>query len=236
MLTRFLPTVTAAISLMTGAALSQSALSSNTDQGANPPSNVRQALAAASRGDRLLAAVPTRRAIAVDRGDAGSARSGAPGTIFRLGDIFEMRLGGVPMEEAQSFAAAYTIGGDGTVNIPLIGQVRALGLTQSQLEREIEKRFIDEKFFRWPTVTINVPISTRYVTVGGDVRSPNRIGWSADMTLLGAITTCGGPNEYAGDRINLIRDGKVIPYSRKKLQRDPALDPKVAPGDRIEIR
>jgi protein involved in polysaccharide export with SLBB domain len=111
-----------------------------------------------------------------------------------------------------------------------------VGLTQSQLEREIERRFVDEKFFRWPTVTINVPNQTRYVIVGQGVRAPNRIPWSADMTLLGAIATCGGPDEFAPDRINLIRDGKAVQYSRKKLQRNPDLDPKVAPGDRIELR
>ncbi len=233
MLTRFLFTLSAAISLTTGSALSQSSFSSNPERGASSPTGARRALATAGSADLLLAAVQTRRAIPVS---PGADRGPTNAAVFRLGDVFEMRLGGVPIEEAQSFAAAYTIGGDGTVNIPLIGQVRAVGLTQNQLERDIESRFIDGKFFRWPTVTINIPNQTRYVTVGGAVRAPNRIGWSADLTLLGAITTCGGPDEFGGDKVNLIRDGKVTQYSRKKLQREPALDPKLAPGDRVEIR
>lgn len=230
---RFLAVCNAGIALLTATASGQSSFSRNPGRATDP--EVRQALADASRTDRLVAAVPTRRAVAVDQG-TGTTRGAATGATLRSGDVFEMRLGGVPIEEATSFIAAYTIGGDGTVNIPLIGQVRAVGLTGSQLEREIEKRFIDGKFFRWPTVTINIPNQSRYAIVGGDVRAPNRIGWSADMTLLGAISSCGGFSEFAGDTINLIRDGKVIKYSRKKLQRDPALDPRLQPGDRIEVR
>jgi protein involved in polysaccharide export with SLBB domain len=61
------------------------------------------------------------------------------------------------------------------VNIPLAGHVRAVGLTQNQLEKAIEQKLVEAKIFRWPTATINVLPDSRAVTVGGSVRTPTRI-------------------------------------------------------------
>ena len=44
----------------------------------------------------------------------------------------------------------------------------------------------------------------------------------------------GGPAEFAGDKIRLIRDKKPQIFSRKKLTRNPELDPRLLPGDQIE--
>jgi protein involved in polysaccharide export with SLBB domain len=42
---------------------------------------------------------------------------------------------------------------------------------------------VDEKIFRWPTVTINMMNQARTVTIGGNVRGPGRQAWTADLTL-----------------------------------------------------
>ena len=159
-----------------------------------------------------------------------------PGATFRPGDAFELRMTGMPMEDSQMYALQFTIGTDGFVNIPLGGQVRAVGLTQSQLERAIEQRLIEQKIFRFPTATINVPAQARFVTVGGNVRGPNRIAWSSDLSILSAISAVGGPGEFAGDRVELIRAGKMSSFSMKKLRKDPLQDSKLVPGDQLELR
>lgn len=165
-----------------------------------------------------------------------AALANAPGTTFRPGDIFELQMSGMPAEDAMTYQKMFTIGGDGFVNIPYGGQIRASGLTQSQLEKAIERRLIDEKIFRWPTATINVPTSTRYVTIGGAVRAPSRMVWSADLTITSAISACGGPNEFASDKINLIRGGTVTQYRLKLLKKNPADDPRIQPGDQVELQ
>ena len=141
----------------------------------------------------------------------------------------------MPPEDAVSYSLMFTIGGDGFVNIPLGGQVRAAGLTQSQLERAIERRLIEQKIFRWPTATINVPTAARFVTVGGAVRGPSRQIWSPDLTITSAISMCGGPGDFASDKVNLIRDGTVTQYRLKKLKANPNLDPRLLPGDQVEL-
>jgi polysaccharide export outer membrane protein len=193
--------------------------------------------------DNALAATNTevRRAQPVARTAAPvpnvpSLGSGT-GATLRVGDTFELRMTGMPAEDASPYAAAFTISGDGFVNIPLGGQVRASGLTQSQLEKAIERRLIDEKIFTNPTAIISIPNQgARYVTVGGNVRAPNRQVWASDLTLLVAVEAAGGAGDFGGDKIELIRNGQKTTYSIKKLKKDPMDDPKLLPGDRLDLR
>jgi protein involved in polysaccharide export with SLBB domain len=158
----------------------------------------------------------------------------AGAAVFRSGDAFELRLSGMPAEDALPFALQFTIGTDGFVNIPLGGLVRAAGLTQSQLESAIEKRLVEKEIFTRPTATINVAPQSRFVTVGGQVRVPQRLPWTADLTLLSAISAVGGPADFAGGKIKLTRGGKVEIFTKKDLDRRPEKDPRLLPGDQIE--
>ena len=86
-----------------------------------------------------------------------------------------MRLGGVPQEYAADSAFPYTIGQDGTINVPLIGEIKAVGSTPSQLERAIQTKLVADKVFSHPTVLINVAQATRFVSINGGVRAPQRL-------------------------------------------------------------
>jgi polysaccharide export outer membrane protein len=185
--------------------------------------------------DPGLFAQTVKKAIPLNTADTTSELSQS--ATFRPGDSFEMSLGGVPAEtgDAQSFNKPYTVGGDGMINVPFAGLIRAAGLTQSQLEKAIQQKLIDGKIFRWPTITINVPERARLVTIGGQVRQPQRAFWSADMTLMSAINAAGGPADFAGDKVRLTRKQKVMVYSRKKLIKNPTEDPSLFPGDQIEV-
>lgn len=159
-----------------------------------------------------------------------------PGATFRANDTFRLSLSGMPAQEATQFDKPFTIGSDGYFNIPLAGQIRAQGLTQSQLERAIERKLIESDIFRFPTATIYVEAQTRFVTVGGAVRNPSRVPWSPDLTLLAAVSAASGGGDFAGDKIELIRGGKKSVFSRKRIEKDPTQDPRLMPGDRIEHR
>jgi polysaccharide export outer membrane protein len=147
-----------------------------------------------------------------------------------------MRISGIPAEDAAAFPTPITIGGDGMINITYAGQIRAAGLSQSQLEKAIEKRFVDGKFFRWPTVTINVMSQQRTVTVGGAVRAPGRQPWTADLTLMSALSAAGGPSDFASDKVNVIRNGAATQYRVKQLKKNPSADPKLMPGDQVDLQ
>jgi polysaccharide export outer membrane protein len=186
---------------------------------------VRRAEPVAPRAASVAKAVPVA---------APAAGEGRGNVVLRAGDSFQLRLSGMPAEDAAAFPPEYTIGQDGMINITYAGQIRAAGLTQSQLERTIENRLVSEKIFRDPTANVIVQAGARYVTIGGNVRGPGRQPWSSDLTLLSAISAAGGPSDFAGRRVNLIRGGQVTTFDIRKLNKNPSEDPKLFPGDRID--
>ncbi len=162
----------------------------------------------------------------------------APATL-RPGDTFDMRLTGMPPEVIQDIAnIQYTIGPDGTVNIPLIGKTKASGLTSTQLEDAIQAKFIADKIFTKPTVIINVAQGARFISISGGVRQPGRMPWSSDMTLGSAIGNAGDISDFGSPKgIRVIREGKDFgTYNLKEIRNDPAKDPKLLPGDQVIVK
>lgn len=162
-----------------------------------------------------------------------SATNAGGSTPLQNGDVIQTRLSGPPSQYTGEFAQELSVD-DGTVTVPMIGRVRAAGLTPSQLAMAIEKQLIEQKFFTVANININVMQSVKFVIVGGAVRAPGRQQWSPNLTLSAAISAAGGPAEYIEDGVRLIRGGQVARYSRKAIKIDPKVDPKLQPGDVIE--
>ena len=159
-------------------------------------------------------------------------------SVLRAGDVFEIRLAGMPVDVVPEFANLQcTVGPEGLVNIPLIGKMRAVGLNSSQLADAIEAKFMAAKIFTRPTVMINVAQGARFVSVSGGVRAPNRLQWLADMTLSSAVGNCGGLSDFGSHKgVKLIRDGKIQGiYNLKEIEKDPSKDVKLLPGDQVIV-
>jgi polysaccharide export outer membrane protein len=155
---------------------------------------------------------------------------------FRPGDVFEMKLSGVPEDLGRDFQGGYTVSQDGNVNIPLIHEIRVIGLTPPQVEKLIQSKLVAEKFFTNPGVNINTSPNSRFVVIGGGVRAPQRLAWSPDLTLRSAVELAGGLTDWGSWKgIRLIRDGKPTVYDARKFDRDPAQDPKLLPGDQVIV-
>jgi len=165
-----------------------------------------------------------------------NARVQAQDAVLRAGDQIEIRIGGVPAEEISQVTGVYTVDGEGFVNLPHIGKIRALGATQAQLQSAIEGTYKAQQIYTNPSITLAVPNSARFVDVGGDVRAPQRVPFTADLTLLGAINAAGGFTEYADQsKVKLLRDGSATTVNVKEVRRDPSKDPKLRPGDKVEV-
>lgn len=160
----------------------------------------------------------------------------ASDAAFRTGDTIELRLGGVPAEETQLVTGAYTVDGEGFVNLPHVGKVRAAGLGQAALQRAIEAAYRTGQIYTNPSITVTVAATLRFVNVSGDVRQPRRVEYTSDLTLLGAISAASGFTEYADQRkVRLIRGGGVQIVDIRAVRKDPALDIILLPGDQIEV-
>ena len=120
--------------------------------------------------------------------------------------------------------------------MPHIGKVRASGTSQSELQAAIENSYRSQQIYTNPSITITVPNMARFVNVGGSVRSPMRVPFTADLTILGAITAAGGFTDYADQgKVKLLRDGAVTIVNIKEVRKNPDKDVKVKPGDKIEV-
>lgn len=89
---------------------------------------------------------------------------------------------------------------DGRISTPLVGDVKAAGLTPSQLANSLENKL--SKFIREPHVSVIVTglNSKEYefrVRVTGAVRKPISIPYRKGMTVLDLVLAAGGTNEFA---------------------------------------
>ena len=153
----------------------------------------------------------------------------------RPGDTIELRLSGVPSEDALPFNGSFSIDNDGMINLPLINKVKVGGMLPNQIQETIQTRLVEEKIFTHPTITI-LQNQSRFVDVTGEVKAPQRVNYTADMTLQSAIAAAGWFTDYANQsKIRLTRDNKTTVYSMKEIRNNPSLDPKVSPGDKILV-
>ncbi len=186
-------------------------------------------------GPRLLAqtqSIPKAQAVA--SANPATPAQGA-GVALRNGDTIEIRIANVPPEDVGQIDGTYTLDESGMVNLPFIGLIKAGGSPPSQVQIAIQNKYISEGIYTNPTVSVNPPVGARFISVSGAVKAPGRVPYSSDLTLITTIDSAGGPSDFAGDKIRLIRNGKIQFFSRKKLHKDPSLDPRIEPGDQIEI-
>lgn len=166
----------------------------------------------------------------------GLASSAYAQATLRVGDPVDLKVAGVPAEEQAQVNNTYTVDANGAVNLPYINKVRAEGLTPAELAAAVEGSYRSSKIYTNPTITIVMQPSARFVNVGGAVRSPTRVPFTEDMTLLTAINAAGGFNDFADQRkVRVMRGRDVKVYDVRESRRDPSKDIKLQPGDRVEI-
>jgi hypothetical protein len=84
--------------------------------------------------------------------------------------------------------------------------------------------------------TAEVVAEGQFIAVGGEVHGPGRIAYRTDLTVVGAINTCGGFTEFANrGMVRILRDQQVIYVDCVKAISDPGKDPEVEPGDQIFV-
>lgn len=134
---------------------------------------------------------------------------------------------------------------DGKISLPLVGDIKAQGLTANQLDDQITERLLT--FLRTPQVNVIVTSaqSVDYllrVRVTGAVNSPLSVAHKDGMTVLDLILEAGGPTEYAStNRAKLYRkvggEIKVYPIKLNDILNKGKLGTnyKLAPSDIVTV-
>ncbi len=134
-----------------------------------------------------------------------------------------------------------TVRPDGKISLPLLGDVQAAGLTPMQLAATLREGL--EKYINEPQVTVVVTgTESQRVYVLGEVNRPGPMSLLPKMTVLQAISSAGGPSQFANLKaIYILRNesGKQVRYrfNYKKVIRGLALDQNIPlrPGDAVVV-
>ena len=155
---------------------------------------------------------------------------------LRVGDSFDLRIGGVPSDDQANISSNYTVDGEGNLNIAYLGKIHVAGMTASAIQNAVERAYVDRGIFTRPTVTLNIAQPPRFVNVSGQVKNPCRVPYTPDMTVMTAINGANDFNDYADQKkVRLVRGTSVQIINCKKVRQDPSLDLKVLPGDSIMV-
>ena len=140
----------------------------------------------------------------------------------------------------------------GDISLPLLGAVRAVGLTPQDLELAIESR-LRERYIREPEVSIQITeLQSRPISVLGAVHKPGVFQLRGAQTLLEVLSLAGGLAETAGTTVTVQRDAAssdapagsgttasaMIEVSVKALMeaREPALNIPIFSGDVVTVQ
>ncbi len=106
----------------------------------------------------------------------------------------------------------------GTINLPLIGEIKVRGMTLDEAERTIEKAYIDGRFLRQPAVTVAVEdYAPREVSIQGQVKNPGRypLPVESTMSVLDLVTKAGGFSDTAQG--TAVRITRILPDGSTKV-------------------
>jgi polysaccharide export outer membrane protein len=133
---------------------------------------------------------------------------------------------------------------DGTITLPLVGDLKADGKTPSRLRAEITKELAKFVKDEGAVVTVAVNAVNSYnFTVSGNVERPGVFSATRYMTVLDAIQLAGGPSRFASpEGTQLVRRdpaGKVraipINYPRVLDGTEPQANLVLLAGDQVQV-
>ena len=141
----------------------------------------------------------------------------------------------------ESLSADASVRPDGTITMPLVGELRAAGRTAAQLQQDASQRLA--AIVKDAAVTVAVTeINSYRFTVAGNVEHPGLFTARYYLTVSEALALAGGPNRYADtDEVVIVRPtgGSLlripINYDDILSGRSPEQDIVVLAGDSVRV-
>ncbi len=129
---------------------------------------------------------------------------------------------------------------DGSINVPLLGSVKAEGYTISELKESIKQRFESEGIFVNPSLQIAIlTVNRPRARVLGEVNRPGEFEFKEGDRILDAIAQAGSYKDNAWlERASLMRKGSEQPIEldlKKLLDGDLTQNYELQKGDTIYI-
>ena len=153
--------------------------------------------------------------------------TGAAAGPYRLdvGDVVR-----VIVYNQQSLSTDYKVGDNGTISLPLLGEIRARALTVQELQKAIYDG-LNNGIFVNPGVSVEISQYRPFFVVG-EVTKPGQYPYAPGLNVLGAVAVAGGFTIRADQgHMSMIRkqQGNSSQYAATPLT-------DVQPGDVIVIQ
>jgi protein involved in polysaccharide export with SLBB domain len=158
---------------------------------------------------------------------AGPAAPVAAPSEYRLGSGDKLQI---TTFDEPTLSGGFDVSGSGKVAIPLIGEVKAEGLTAAEFARAVEEGFRDG-FLKDPKVSVEVA-AYRPFYIMGEVGKPGQYPFINGLTVLNAVATANGFT-YRADTHHVFIKRAKDPVERRV---DLTTSTPVEPGDTIRIR
>jgi len=174
-----------------------------------------------------------------------NAGSSAP-QVADDADQFEYRIGALDLLEIKVLGAdemnrSVRVDSRGNINLPLIGIVKASGLTGYQLENQIAE-LLAKDFLQNPQVSVFIKeFTSQRVTVQGYVKRAGIYDFQGQATLLQAISMGGGLDEKANENAVKVvrtvnnRESETKIYNLAAIRLNKAENPILKGGDTVVV-
>lgn len=132
------------------------------------------------------------------------------------------------------------LGVEGNVSLPLLGSIRAAGMTAQQFEADVTRR-LTAAGLKSPMVSVNInEYGSHMVTVEGSVNLAGVYAFQPGSRLSSAIAMAQGPARTAKlDQVAVFREGPdgimIAKFDYGQVKQGTMLDPILQPGDRVVV-
>ena len=151
---------------------------------------------------RFFAAALLLAAAFASPSTAGAQNSTEERSGSVLGPNDQISIRALDVEEISD--KTYRVSGSGDLTLPMIGTLRAAGLTVGQLESDVAAAL--QKYIRNPKVAISVTeFHSQPVSVIGAVTTPGIVQLQGKKTLVEVISMAGGLKNDAGQSVTITR-------------------------------
>ncbi len=137
----------------------------------------------------------------------------------------------------EKFSGPATVHEDGMFTMPLLGDLKAGGMTPVQVEEEVSKALA--KYVRQPLVTITVQqVGSKKYYMDGQIARPGEFPLVVPTTILEAISKAGGLLPFGNARkIYVLRGSTRIKFNYKDVLRGKHMDQNIQlqPGDHVVV-
>jgi protein involved in polysaccharide export with SLBB domain len=152
--------------------------------------------------------------------------AGAEAEPYKLGVADKIKI---TVFNEPTVSGEFLVNADGSVAVPLIGNVAAVGRTAIDLQKSIEQKFADG-YLREPHVAVEV-LTYRPFYIYGEVTKPGEYPYSAGLSVSKAVALAQGYT-YRADRRRVFLKRAGDP-SEKEIRF--SADVPIQPGDTIRI-